>query len=72
MTQKNNPSKIINKFRKEMIDNKIPFYAIGYVTKNINSRPIIEIVVKRPEKYNNSKIIAKIPKKFDKIKVKIA
>ena len=51
---------------------KIPFWQIGIVKEEnkINSF-YIELIVKRPERYNNLELIKKIPKTYKGIKVKI-
>lgn len=62
---------ILAEFKKEMRMRGIPHYVAGIIIDNAGS-PIIEIVVQRPERYNNPEIIAKIPKTFRGIKVLVA
>jgi len=66
----------LNKIPKELSvmlkKKKIPFWQIGIVKEEnkINSF-YIELIVKRPERYNNLELIKKIPKTYKGIKVKI-
>jgi len=63
--------KVVDDFGKEMRRRGIPFYVVGIV-RDIQNKPVIEIVVQRPEMYNNPEIISKIPKTFREIKVHVA
>lgn len=56
---------IVKKFSIAMKKKGVPFYTIGILT----GRNLIEIVVKRPEYHNDPKVLKKIPKTFEGLKV---
>lgn len=62
---------ILARFEKEMKRKCIPYYVIGIV-RDKKDNPVLEIVVKRPERYNDNKVLSKIPKYFCGIEVHIA
>lgn len=68
-SEKESQKSVITSFKKKMIKMKIPFYTIGYVQKYFGTKLFIEVVVKRPEKYNSPKLISKIPKEYKTYKV---
>ncbi len=63
--------KVVDEFNKEMHKKGVPHYVTGIIMDK-QRKPLIEIVVKRPERYNKPEVLSKIPKTFKGIKVEIA
>jgi hypothetical protein len=59
---------IVQQFGDEMERKGVPFYVVGIVSGK-DKMPVIEIVVKRPDRYNAPKIISKIPSRYKGLKV---
>lgn len=62
---------VVSEFCKEMWNKGIPHYVAGII-RDKEGNPVIEVVVQRPERYNNPEIVAKIPKTFQGIRVFVA
>lgn len=63
--EKQNITQVVKKFNSAMRKKGVPFYTIGILT----GKNLIEIVVKRPEFHNDPKVLKKIPKTFEGLKV---
>jgi hypothetical protein len=63
-------SKIPKEFGELMKKEKIPCLQIGML-KNGKKSFDIEVIVKRPERYNNKELLKKIPKTYKGFEVKI-
>jgi hypothetical protein len=63
-------SKIPKEFGELMKEKKVPCLQIG-VLKNEKKSFDIEVIVKRPERYNNKELLKKIPKTYKGFEVKI-
>jgi len=63
--------KIVDKIVKDLDKKKVPFYSCGILfCKNKNVKPKIEVVIKRPARFNKE-IVKNIPKIFMGLRVKI-
>jgi hypothetical protein len=62
---------ILDEFKKEMKSKGVPFYVAGII-KDAQDNPAIEIVVSRPERYNNPEIAGRIPKAYRGVRVQVA
>jgi hypothetical protein len=63
-------SKIPKEFGILMKKKKVPCLQIGIIEARKNSF-YLEVIVKRPERYSNSKLLKKIPKSYKGLRVKI-
>ena len=63
--EKQNINQVVKRFSNAMKKKGVPFYTIGLLVR----KNLIEIVVKRPEYHNDLKVLKKIPKTFEGLKV---
>jgi len=67
----NKLNKIVDRFHDAMKKKGVPFYTVGRINRK-NKPNVLEIVVKRPWRYNSPSILKKIPKTFEGLKVIVA
>lgn len=67
----NKLNKIVDRFGNAMKKKDVPFYTVGRLNRR-NKPNVLEIVVKRPARYNNPSVLKKIPKTFEGLKVIVA
>lgn len=63
-------SKIPKEFGELMTKKKVPCLQIGIMEAEKGSF-YLEVIVKRPERYNNLKLLKKIPETYKGLKVKV-
>jgi len=64
--------KLLDQFVKKIRSLKIPTYAIGRIkTADGKGTKFFEVIIKRPERYNQKDLIKKIPKTYQGYKVKV-
>ncbi len=64
--------KLLDMFVKKITSLKIPTYAIGRIkTADGKGTEFLEVIIRRPERYNQKDLIKRIPKTYRGHKVKI-
>ena len=63
--------KLHEMFVKKIKSLNIPMYTIGTIYKKDGSRWFFEVIIKRPDRYNNRELVKKVPKTYRGFKVKV-
>ncbi|MEK6918000.1 MAG: hypothetical protein AABW51_03560 [Nanoarchaeota archaeon] len=64
----NNVHKSLIKLMKER---RVPCSNIGVINDKVGKPRFLEVIIKRPDRYNFPELLKKVPKKFEGLKVKV-